>query len=46
MANMTPRILYHYCSLETFQNIVENKSIWLSDVQKSNDSKELEWIKG
>lgn len=46
MANRTPRILYHYCSLETFQNIVENKSIWLSDVQKSNDSKELEWIKG
>lgn len=46
MANRIPRILYHYCSLETFQNIVENKSIWLSDVQKSNDSKELEWIKG
>lgn len=46
MANRTPMILYHYCSLETFQNIVENKSIWLSDVQKSNDSKELEWIKG
>lgn len=38
--------LYHYCSLETFYNIIKNKSIWLSDVSKSNDSKELEWAIG
>lgn len=35
--------LYHYCSLETFYNIMKNRSIWLSDVSKSNDSRELEW---
>jgi hypothetical protein len=35
--------LYHYCSLETFYNIMKNRSIWLSDVSKSNDSKELAW---
>ena len=33
-------IVYHYCSLETFKNIIANKSLWLCDVQKSNDSKE------
>ena len=33
--------LYHYCSLDTFYNIMKNHSIWLSDVGKSNDSKEL-----
>ena len=35
--------LYHYCSLETFYNIMKNRSIWLSDVNKSNDSRELAW---
>ena len=33
-------IVYHYCSLETFKSIIENKCLWLCDVQKSNDSKE------
>lgn len=45
MAARKPGTLYHYCSLQTFQKIMENKSIWLSDVSKSNDSKELAWIK-
>lgn len=45
MAARRPSTLYHYCSLQTFQKIMENKSIWLSDVSKSNDSKELAWIK-
>lgn len=35
--------LYHYCSLSTFYSIMKNRSIWLSDVSKSNDSKELVW---
>ena len=34
-------VLYHYCSLATFYNIIKNKSIWLSDVLKSNDFLEL-----
>jgi len=42
----TPRVLYHYCSLSTFKSIFDNKSIWLSDIRKSNDSLELKWIVG
>lgn len=33
-------IVYHYCSLETFKNIISHQCLWLCDVQKSNDSKE------
>ncbi len=33
-------IIYHYCSLEAFKSIIENKCLWLCDVQKSNDSTE------
>jgi hypothetical protein len=29
--------VYHYCSLETFLNIINNKTIRLSDINKSND---------
>lgn len=36
-----PDILYHYCSLDTFFNIIKNRSLWLSDISKSNDSQEL-----
>lgn len=39
-----PEMLYHYCSLSTFLKIIESKQIWLSDIRKSNDSKELRWI--
>lgn len=41
----TPEIIYHYCTIETFFKIINNNSIWLSDISKSNDSKELNWIK-
>lgn len=44
--NREPRVLYHYCSLNTFLNIFNSKSIWLSDISKSNDSNELQWILG
>ena len=40
-----PETLYHYCSLDTFYNIVKNKSIWLSDLSKTNDSQELVWLR-
>lgn len=46
MARRTPKVLYHYCSVPTFYNITRNRSIWLSDIGKSNDSQELKWIKG
>lgn len=44
MAETAPDVLYHYCSLDTFYNIMKNQSIWLSDVSKSNDSQELNWL--
>lgn len=45
MAKHIPKILYHYCSVETFYSIIKNRSIWLSDIEKSNDSRELKWLK-
>lgn len=38
--NQEEEILYHYCSAETFFNIVKNAKIWLSDIEKSNDYQE------
>lgn len=46
MAKRIPKTLYHYCSVDTFYNIIKNKSLWLSDISKSNDSRELQWLKG
>ena len=34
------KIVYHYCSLETFMNIAENKTIWLSHSRNTNDKTE------
>jgi len=33
-------ILYHYCSSNAFQSIIENRRIWLSSLSLSNDSME------
>ena len=33
-------IVYHYCSVDTFFNIIRNSSMWLSDIEKSNDYQE------
>lgn len=37
-------LLNHYCSNETFINILKNKKLWLSELTLSNDSKEGSWI--
>lgn len=34
------KMVYHYCSLETLLNILEHKTIRLSDINKLNDSNE------
>ena len=34
-------LAYHYCSVETFLNIIKNKTFFLSDPLKMNDSAEL-----
>ena len=41
MTENLPKTLYHYCSLNTFLNIIRNKSIWVSDIERSNDALEL-----
>lgn len=33
-------VVYHYCSVDTFFNIIKNSSVWLSDISKSNDYQE------
>lgn len=38
------RVIYHYCSINTFDSIMRNKTIRLSDITKSNDSKEKQII--
>ena len=45
MAKKSPKTLYHYCNVNSFFNIIENRSIWLSDIEKSNDTLELSYIK-
>lgn len=42
--NMKDKIIYHYCSMDSFFGIITNKNIRLSDAYKTNDYTELEWI--
>ena len=44
MEEKNPNILYHYCSADTFYEIIKSKSLRLSDITKSNDSQELKWV--
>ncbi|TAI99394.1 DUF2971 domain-containing protein [Pectobacterium versatile] len=37
-------IIYHYCSPETFQKIIENKTLWLSATNNMNDFSEGKWV--
>ena len=37
-------IVYHYCSVDTFLNIIKYKKLWLSDSHYMNDSTEGIWI--
>ena len=36
--------LFHYCTVETLKAILKNKTIRLSDIRKSNDSKEINFL--
>lgn len=38
------KVLYHYCSLETFLSIIGNETIRASDCSKTNDTEETRWI--
>lgn len=37
-------IVYHYCDLYAFLNIMGTKTLWLSDVKKSNDADEGKFL--
>ena len=37
-------MVYHYCNLDTFLKIIQNKSLRLSDIGKSNDYTELTYM--
>lgn len=39
-----PSTLYHYCSISTLLSIIENKNIWLSDAEKTNDFTEMKFL--
>ena len=39
-----PKLLYHYTSIEVFESILTNRSVWLSDLAKMNDSMERSWV--
>lgn len=34
-------LVYHYCSIETFKNILQSKVLWLCDLTDSNDEEEV-----
>lgn len=34
-------MVYHYCTVETFKNIMSSKVLWLSDLTDSNDDQEV-----
>lgn len=37
--------VYHYCSLDTFHKILQSGCIRLSEIDKSNDSREITWLR-
>ena len=37
-------LMYHYCSPQTFQQIIEKKKLWLSSINNLNDSAEGKWF--
>ncbi|MFW5795103.1 MAG: DUF2971 domain-containing protein [Bacillota bacterium] len=39
-----PKLIYHYCDVKTFMNIIKSKKLWLSNSNKMNDFRENTWI--
>ncbi len=42
---MDSDILYHYCSVDTFDKIIQSKEIWLSNTRFMNDLQEGKYIR-
>lgn len=41
---MSKKLIYHYCSVESFYYIINSKVLWLSDSEYMNDKYESKWI--
>jgi hypothetical protein len=44
MAKPLPKLVYHYCSVNVFMQIISSKSLWLTNAYKTNDRAEIRWI--
>lgn len=42
--NSKNSLVYHYSDLNAFLNIIKTRSLWMSDVKKSNDSMEGKYL--
>lgn len=40
-----PKNIYHYCSIPSFYNIIQSKTLFLSNTNYLNDSLESKWLK-
>lgn len=38
------KIYYHYCSINTFHEIIKNNEIWMGNPYNMNDFKEMDWF--
>ena len=34
-------VFYYYCKLSTFKSMLHSKTLWLTDLTKSNDAEEV-----
>lgn len=44
ISRIRPKIVYHYCNLDTFFAILSNSTIRLSNISKSNDAEEITYL--
>ena len=39
-----PEIVYYYCNPNTFESIIQNRKMWLCDMMKTNDYREIDYV--
>lgn len=44
MKSFENSLVYHYCDLNAFLSIIKTKTLWLSDIRKSNDTAECKYL--
>lgn len=42
--NNMPEIVYYYCKPHTFESIIQNRKMWLCDMMKTNDYREIDYV--